>query len=128
MSNDVKNDNLVLVVKINRTYREDMSAEELYESVRGIWRLDKSKRNLVQYVFGVFHGKIVAIYEVLKWDDAGTIPYKFRTHLPETLTGRSEFVGRSVSDEMRSKYMGKKIKLTAQTVNYYPIDRFELEN
>jgi hypothetical protein len=33
--------------------------------------------------------------------------------------GRSEFVGRTAPDDIRDKYIGKKIDLTYQTVNYY---------
>jgi len=112
-------DEPVLVVKVNRTYREGMSAEELYEIVRGIWKLDKSKLDKIQYVFGVHNGIVKAIYEVAHWNDAGATTYKFRQHKPETLKARSEFVGKPASEEMQAKYLGKRIEPTYQTMNYY---------
>ena len=33
---DIKDD--LVVIKINKTYRDGMSAEELYDYTRGIWR------------------------------------------------------------------------------------------
>lgn len=109
----------VLVVKINQTYRDGMSNEELYEIIRGIWKIDKLKLNNISYVFGVYHGVVKEVFEVNHWNDAGTTPYKFRKHEPETMRGRSEFVGRPANDNIRNKYVGKKIPLTYQTINYY---------
>lgn len=112
-------DEPVLVVKINQTYREGMSNEELYEIVRGIWKVDKRKLDKIQYVFGVYRGIVKEVYEVAYWNEAGSTPYVFRKHEPETLIGRSEFVGQPAADDIRDKYIGKKIDLTYQTVNYY---------
>ena len=119
MKNVQSIDEPVLVVKINQTYREGMSDEELYEIVRGIWKVNKTKLDKIQYVFGVYHGIVKEIYEVANWNDAGTTPYKFRKHEPKTLVGRSEFVGQPAPDNIRDKYLGKRIDLTYQTVNYY---------
>lgn len=108
-----------LVVKINRTFRDGMSNEELYEIIRGIWRIDKKGRDRIQFVFGVYNGTIKEVYEVNRWFDAGTIPYRFRVHDEKTLKGRSEFVGKPADESVRSKYVGKKIPLTSQSFNYY---------
>lgn len=112
-------DEPVLVVKINQTYREGMSDEVLYEIVRGIWKVDKSKLDKIQYVFGVHHGIVKEVYKVAHWHEAGSTPYNFRNHEPETLVRRSEFVGKPAQDQIRDKYLGKRIALTYQTVNYY---------
>jgi hypothetical protein len=111
-------DEPVLVVKINRTYREGMSKDELYEIVRGIWKVDKRKLDKIQYVLGVYHGIVKEVYQVAYWKEAGSTPYVFRKHEPEILIGRSEFVGQAAPDDIRD-YIGKKIDLTYQTVNYY---------
>jgi hypothetical protein len=60
-------DEPVLVVKINRTYREGMSKDELYEIVRGIWKVDKRKLDKIQYVLGVHHGIVKEVYQVAYW-------------------------------------------------------------
>lgn len=108
-----------LVVKINKTFRDGMSNDELYEIIRGIWKIHKDKRDKIQYVFGVYHGTIIEVYKVSYWDDAGKTPYKFRKHDAETLRGRSEFVGSPADDIIRDRFVGKKIELTYQTINYY---------
>lgn len=115
----MKIDEPVLVVKINKTYREGMSSEELYEIIRGIWKLDKRKLDKIRYVFGVYQGTVKEVYEVAYWNDAGSNEYKFRKHEPQELVGRSEFVGHIAPDEIRDKYLGKGIDSTYQATNYY---------
>ena len=46
-----------------------MSAAELYDVVRGIWRasLNSIKRRKVEYVFGVYNQLIVAVYKPDEW-------------------------------------------------------------
>jgi hypothetical protein len=112
-------DERVLAVKINQTYRDGMTDNQLYEITRGIWKLDKTKLDKIQYVFGVYHGIVKEVYEVAQWQDAGSTPYEFREHKPETLLRRSEFVGKLAPDDIRDKYLGKRIDLTYQAVNYY---------
>ena len=59
----------IMVIKINKRYRRDMSAADLYDVVRGIWRasLNSIKRRKVEYVFGVYNQLIVAVYKPDEW-------------------------------------------------------------
>ena len=59
----------IMVIKINKLYRRDMSAEELYDVVRGNWRasLDSIRKRKVEYVFGVYNQLIVAVYKPDEW-------------------------------------------------------------
>ena len=59
----------IMVIKINKRYRRDMTAAELYDVVRGIWRasLSSIKRRKVEYVFGVYNQLIVAVYKPDEW-------------------------------------------------------------
>ena len=59
----------IMVIKINKRYRRDMSSAELYDVVRGIWRasLNSVKRRRVEYVFGVYNQLIVAVYKPDEW-------------------------------------------------------------
>lgn len=59
----------IMVIKINKRYHRDMSAAELYDAVRGIWRasLTSIKRRKVEYVFGVYNQLIVAVYKPDEW-------------------------------------------------------------
>lgn len=59
----------ILVIKINKLYRRDMGAAELYDTVRGYWAasLKSIKARKVEYVFGVYNGLIVAVYKPDEW-------------------------------------------------------------
>ena len=51
----------ILVIKINKLYRKNMSSNELYDCVRGIWRASMSNVKTVDYVIGVYNSLIVAV-------------------------------------------------------------------
>ncbi len=59
----------IMVIKINKLYRRDMSPEELYNAVRGHWRasLKTIRRKNIEYVFGVYNQLIVAVYKPDEW-------------------------------------------------------------
>jgi len=59
----------IMVIKINQRYHRDMSARELYDAVRGIWRASLKTINgkNIEYVFGVYHQLIVAVYKPTQW-------------------------------------------------------------
>ena len=59
----------ILVIKINKLYRRDMSEYELYDAVRGFWAasLKSIQTRKVKYVFGVYNGLIVAVYQPDEW-------------------------------------------------------------
>lgn len=59
----------ILVIKINKLYRRDMSGAELYDTVRGFWAasLKSIEAKKVKYVFGVYNGLIVAVYQPDEW-------------------------------------------------------------
>jgi uncharacterized protein len=109
-----------ITVKINRTFREGMSSEELYEITRGIWRIDKRRRDQINYVLAVAEGVVKEVYETFRWQDAGTDAYQFRKHKPEELRGRSEFVGNVAEPQIRDKYIGQPFS-SYQTVNYFNV-------
>ena len=44
-----------------------MDEKELYDAVRGIWRVSKEKVKTIEYVFGVYDSLIVAVYKPSKW-------------------------------------------------------------
>lgn len=57
----------ILVIKINKLYRRDMTGDELYNTVRGIWRASMDKVETVDYVFGVYNSLVVAVYKPSAW-------------------------------------------------------------
>jgi len=59
----------ILVIKINKLYRRNMTEDELYDAVRGYWcaSLKTIEKRKVEYVFGVYNGLIVAVYKPDEW-------------------------------------------------------------
>lgn len=59
----------ILCIKINQRYNRDMTAKELYDAVRGIWRasMNSIKRKHIEYVFGVYNQLVVAVYKPDEW-------------------------------------------------------------
>lgn len=59
----------ILCIKINQRYHRDMTAKELYDAVRGIWRasMNSIKRKHIEYVFGVYNQLVVAVYKPDEW-------------------------------------------------------------
>ena len=99
----------IVVIKINRLYREEMSEEALYEATRGIWKRKIESVEGTDYCLSVYKGEVVEVYKIDEWLPAGTIPMKTRTILPERTAGRVEFVGKVAPDELRNKYIGKSV-------------------
>lgn len=59
----------ILVIKINKQYRKDMSDYEIYDAVRGMWRvsLNSIKSKEIRYVFAVYNSLIVGVYKPDEW-------------------------------------------------------------
>ena len=59
----------ILVIKINKLYRKNMSNYEIYDAVRGVWRvsLNSIKSKKIRYVFAVYNGLIVGVYKPDEW-------------------------------------------------------------
>lgn len=107
----------ILVIKINKLYRRNMPADELYDSVRGIWRASMSNARSVDYVFGVYNSLVVAVYKPTQWYKCKEAPEK-RPRQDEILTSQAEnrifFVDENFElglprDENEIFYYGKSI-------------------
>lgn len=68
----------ILVIKINRLYHRGINKDELYDTVRGIWKASLKRVREVEYVFGVYNSLIVAVYKPTDWfvckDAKGRLP------------------------------------------------------
>ncbi len=95
-----------LLIRINRLFRHGMSAEELYEVTRGVWKLGP-RREKARYALAVFEGVVREVFAIEKWHRAGTTPYRDR-RLDKT-EGRWEFTGRVAEEPARSRYLGKSV-------------------
>lgn len=71
----------ILVIKINDLYQRlrdkykklgrDIDEKELYDAVRGIWRMSYDRAHSIDYVFGVYNSLIVAVYKPSAWYKCG---------------------------------------------------------
>lgn len=57
----------ILVIKVNKLYNRRMSAKEVYDIVRGVWRVNIRKAKQVEYVLGVYNNLIIACYKPDRW-------------------------------------------------------------
>ena len=67
----------ILVIKINKLYKglhedeegnpKDIDERELYDAVRGVWRMSYNRAQTIDYVFGVYNSLIVAVYKPSAW-------------------------------------------------------------
>ncbi len=97
-----------LLIRIDRLYRHGMSALELYEATRGVWKLGR-KRELAQYAFAVFEGVVREVYDIESWHPAGSTVYTTRSKADVALPGRWEFVAQIAHDGVRTKYLGRSV-------------------
>ncbi|MBF8274892.1 MAG: hypothetical protein HW380_3997 [Magnetococcales bacterium] len=103
-------DDPVLLIRINKLYRHGMSARELYEATRGVWKLNKKRVESVKFAFSVFEGVVREVFEVDSWYPAGSLPYETRSTSDVTLEGRWEFEGHIAMDDIRNKYIDRSVK------------------
>ena len=105
----------VLVIKINKLFKRNMSKKELYDVVRGVWRASLKRVQVVDYVFGVYNSLIGAVYKPKKWyrcKDALDKKPKHIDNVTEQLENRIFFVDEDFENgnhENSSGYDGKSI-------------------
>lgn len=95
----------IVIIKINKSYREGMSETELYDVTRGCWKRKISSVAKADYALAVVYGIVKEVYQIEEWLPAEnevreTIPYN------ETADAdRIVFKGRVADEEIRKKYL-----------------------
>src|SRR6266487_1527325 len=56
----------VVLITVNRLYRRNMSADEIYEITRGNWVVGE-RRSKAKYAFCVYNGTVRQVYEIQRW-------------------------------------------------------------
>jgi hypothetical protein len=97
-----------LLIRINRLYRHNMPARELYEATRGVWKLSR-RRTRAKFAFAVFEGIVRAVYEIDEWHSAGTTVYETRPTETVLRQGRWEFTGHEAPSGIRSHYVDRSV-------------------
>jgi uncharacterized protein len=97
-----------ILIRINQRYKVGMSALDLYESTRGVWRVG-ANRDTVKYALAVYQGVVQEVYQIQAWVQAGSTFYS--TRQPDTVTNeeRWEFVGNIAEDSVRKRYLYKSL-------------------
>jgi hypothetical protein len=114
-----------LLIRIAKLYQPGMTAEQLYEATRGVWKLGPDK-DAAEYALSVARGVVQEVFTVGTWHGAGTTPYATRPLAQVAIPNRWEFSGKVAPAAIRNKYVGQSIahyfaKGNASPVNYVNI-------
>ena len=109
MNNKVKIHEKAILIRINKLYHDSMTAEEMYEATRGVWRVGPRKDE-ADYAFTVYKGEVKEVYKINSWLPAGTLLYSTRPRTDIELESRWEFDGSLAEDAIRKKYISKSVK------------------
>lgn len=101
-----------ILITINKLYRSDMTAEELYEATRGIWVVG-TRREQAEYGMAVYQSIVREVYRIQKWHQAGTLKYHTRDSKDFKSSGRWEFEG-IVATDIRNEYVGNSVGMGGQ--------------
>ena len=101
-------DNIV-IIKINRSYREGMSELELYDITRGYWKRTLSSVKGSEFALAVVNGIVKEVYRIEAWLPAEevtreTIPYNEKND-----AGRIAFQGAVAMENVRKKYLNNSV-------------------
>lgn len=98
----------VILIRINNTYRHDLSADELYDATRGSWVVGE-RRESAEYALAVFRSVVREVYKIHKWAPGGSTFYKTDVHPGPHPSDRWEFVGKVAPSGIREKYVDKSV-------------------
>jgi len=102
-------DDPVLLININRLYKPKMTPAEIYEVTHGHWRLNRNRLDKYKIVCGVNRGIIREVFIAHSW------------HPSKQIEGRLYFDGEVAPQEIRDRYIYKKVAKYWQAGSQYPI-------
>lgn len=117
----------VILIRINKAFRYNMTAEELYEYTRGRWKLHPQRANNAKYGFAVYEGVVQEVYEINQWYKAGETggirnqDLQNELNSLQSLEGRFEFTGNVALPEIRDKYRFTSVEHLFSKGNSNPI-------
>ena len=100
-----------ILIKISNVNLSEMSAQGLYDRVRGNWRIGFTRARNAKFAFCVCDGRIVEVYRIDEWLPAG------QDEASESGDGRYQFVGHLADDGLRERYKGQVVADLAQGQN-----------
>ena len=99
----------IVVIKINQSYYEGISAEALYDYTRGIWKRSLKTVRDADYALSVVYGIVVEVYKIDRWIPATATIFNTRKIDPKRAADRVAFEGRVADDSIRNHYVGKSV-------------------
>lgn len=112
----------VIMLLIAQNYKPGLSAEELYQVARGIWRVSPDRAHACQYVLAVMEGVVREAYVASSWELADSANFPLRKDLsPEDFGNRHQFTGTLAPDEIRAHYIGKSVRHLIPQGNQSPV-------
>ncbi|WP_144277310.1 LEM-3-like GIY-YIG domain-containing protein [Mailhella massiliensis] len=105
-----------LIIKIQKSYKEGMSLQELYDITRSCWRINPNDKE-IKYVFSVYNGVIKQVFIPVVWIPGNSTIREFTkvTDVQKIDPDRWEFVGRVAHE--KQNLIGKRITLTRGAQN-----------
>jgi len=105
----------------------DKTENELYEAVRGIWKISKLRAEDINYAFAIHKGKIKKVYQIDEWHEANTTKYTTRVldSNDTKINGRFEFTGKIAIDMQH--FIGKNVSEYYKKGEANPIKYMKLE-
>jgi hypothetical protein len=94
----------LILISINRSYEDE--GKDIYDAVRGCWRIKKERAEKYNLVLAHRRGLVVGAYRPEKWLPAS------RAHFPwltEDIPTRIGFVGKEADPSIVARYRGKRV-------------------
>jgi uncharacterized protein len=98
----------VLVVNINRTFRFEMPAMELYDATRSAWVIG-DRKEMARFALAVYQGTVQEVYEIKGWYPNNSTMNSRKPEDSPINEERWEFVGRIASPDIRRRYLYKDV-------------------
>jgi hypothetical protein len=99
----------VILITINRLFRDGMTELELLEATRGIWKVGL-RRERAELALAVYQGTVQEVFTIQRWHKAGTLEYQTRDSKGFRGSGRYEFEGIVAPEAVRKSYRHKSVR------------------
>lgn len=114
----------IAIIKINKSYKDTLTATELYDCTRGCWKRKIESVKTAEYVLAVADGIVREVYKVKEWLPAQklnreTIPFDSNVE-----KDRIGFSGMIADEKIRNRYIGKCVENLFQRGEANPVKLF----
>lgn len=99
----------VMLITINRLFRDGMTGLELLEATRGVWKVGLRREN-AELALAVYQGTVQEVFTIQRWHKAGTLEYQTRDSEGFRGSDRYEFDGVVAPKAVRDAYLHKSVR------------------